>query len=200
MSTLEINERIRQILKASAKLFISVLKCWREKGVGGMWLYNKREKNKSLLGKTFNFQVNYGLWVNEISLLLFFQNKKRMRERSFHLLVSGQGCYLILHLIPYTFGREWWAPLDLWHRSSHLCSPQGEGLETKAVRWFDSQEGLGVNYFQTLLLCTFFLDLQFTINLFPCSKPLGKLSKASMLLIFSGHVNDSHCSHKSTEG
>ena len=75
--------------------------------------------------------------------------------------------------------------------------PQGTGLKTKAV---DSQEGLVVNFFETLFLCTFFIDLQFTIHQFLCSKPLDKLSVASVLLIFGGHVNDSHCSYKSTQG
>lgn len=57
-----------------------------------------------------------------------------------------------------------------------------------------------VHYLQAPFLYSFILALQFTITEFVCSKPLGKLSLAFMLLIFSGRVNDCHCSSKSTPG
>lgn len=75
--SLEINERIREILKASAKFFLSVLKCYREKRWEGCSFTVIGGKNiKSFLGNIFDFQVNEVLQVNEINWLFFFQNKK----------------------------------------------------------------------------------------------------------------------------
>ena len=123
------------------------------------------------------------LYVNYISIKQE-QKKKSMGERNFHLLVSDQGCYLYL-----------WEKMD--GANGTFLHPQGTGLKTKAV---DSQEGQVVNFFETFFRCTFFIDLRFTLHQFLCSKPLDKLSVASVLLIFGGHVNDSHCSYKSTQG
>lgn len=76
-----------------------------------MQLYSKRGKKSKFVREDIQLSSQLSLQLNEISWLLFFQNKKIMRERSFHLLVSSQGCYVRL-LTP--LGEYEWAPLGTW--------------------------------------------------------------------------------------